>query len=157
MLNQDMKQVILQQWKDQWNNPPVPKSKSNHEKFPHALEIAFIPKMNGAQFEQLKQDIQEAVAQNTLAEFGKIILRKNPESGRWNIWDGRSRYRAMTELGIDTQPFLKFVGVSKEELLKMVIEENVKHRHLESEELGNLLSQATATMAKLKSNKVNAK
>lgn len=157
MLNEDMKQVILQQWKDQWNNPPVPKSKSNHEKFPHALEIAFIPKMNDEQFEQLKQDIQEAVAQNTLAEFGKILLRKNQGTGRWEVWSGRSRYRALIELGVNVQPFLKFVGGSKEELLKMVIEENVKHRHFESEELGNLLSQATATMAKWKSNKVNAK
>ncbi|MCC8992057.1 MAG: hypothetical protein LM514_05695 [Streptococcus sp.] len=152
MLNPEIKQAVLQQWDNQWNPspPPAPKSKWAGCKFKPSPEIAFIPELDDAQFEQLKVDIQAAAAKNTLAEFGKILLRKNQGTG-WEIWDGRSRYCALVALGLDLKPLLKFVGEdSKRSMLSMAIKANVDHREWESiEALEAFLTLASAAMNKL--------
>ena len=150
MLNPDTKQAALQQFKNRWNPSPPPAPKSKRAKFNPSPVIAFIKKMGDSEFEQLKQDIQEAAAQNTLAKFGEILLRKNPAIEKWEIWSGRSRYRALIELGINPEPFLKFVGDNKPSLLLRVIEENVKYRTWTSDkELQEFLALAETAMAKL--------
>jgi len=100
MLDQAIKQAAFQEWESQWN-PPTPKSKWTGRKFRPSPVIAFIPEMDASQFQQLTADIRVAAAQGTLHTFGKILVHKNKATGRWEIWDGRSRYLAFVSLGLE--------------------------------------------------------
>lgn len=152
MLDQETKHSVLQQWDSLWNPTPksTPKSKWTGCKFRPSPVIADIPEMEDGPFQQLKAEIHQAAIQGTLDQFGKIVLYKNKATGRWEIWDGRSRYLAFASLGLE--PSLQFngKGVSDKDRLGMTIRTNVEHRAWASaDDLQAFLNLASAAMAKL--------
>lgn len=149
MLDQEAKQSVLRQWDSHWN--PVPKStKWSGRKFRPSPVIADLPEMEDHQFQQLKSEIQQAATQGTLDQFGKIVLHKNKTTGRWEIWDGRSRYLAFASLGLEPPLHFDGKGFSDKQRLGMAIRANAEHRAWTStEELQAFLNLASAVMAKL--------
>ncbi|MEM3265691.1 MAG: ParB/RepB/Spo0J family partition protein [Thermoplasmata archaeon] len=93
----------------------IPKGFTNEILEIHDL-CNILPEMTKEEFNELKEDIEKNGLLNPIVLFENKVL------------DGRHRYRACLELGIEPR-FIKFEG-DRLDALSFVISENIKRRHL---------------------------
>ncbi|MEM3424150.1 MAG: DNA methyltransferase [Nitrososphaeria archaeon] len=93
----------------------IPKGFTNEVLEIHDL-CNILPEMTKEEFDELKEDIEKNGLLNPIVLFENKVL------------DGRHRYRACLELGIEPR-FIQFEG-DRLDALSFVISENIKRRHL---------------------------